>query len=386
MISSRIVCGVLSIAAAFAFCPALAVAQPTNTSAASGGIWTNVGTGIYNTGQVTTETGGIPGQTAAPYFDTSFGVMNETGTAWFTGNDLSAQQFIQSQVFGDLGSAAPSPAPFGLGAPPASGDPNARFYNYGYGGTTAGSNFPGTATEQRSVSVNHWTNTNPDAGGTAAIGQQVFVPTSAKISIELGWGGDEMFFDVIGGNSGDQSKFTATIDQLASYTINGIGAYTGSASGDLSYTASMQNNDAGPGGAYQAGQWGIGGTAFDISGTRTWNGTTLGTPTQGIPANSIGTAISEVTGMVDMVSISPIDVIENGGILSVDFDSTATLTSFLRDFGNADGRVSYGPGMQGSLTYEVTYDVWEVSSVVPEPSSVTIFAFGGLALISRRRR
>lgn len=391
MISMRILCGTFSLAivGSFVALSTDANAQPTNTAAAAGGAWANVGTGNYTTGQLTTETGGTPGQSAPPYFDTSFGVMDETGTAWFTGNDLSAQQFVQSQVFGDLGAASPSPAPWGLAGPPASGDPNARFYNYGYGGTTAGSNFPTTAAEQRSITVNHWNNTNPDAGGTAAVGQQVFVPTSAKISIDFGFGGDEMFFDMIGGNSGQQSKFTASVEQLASYTINGIGAYTGGASGGLTYTASMQNNDAGPGGAYQAAQWGLGGgggaVGFDTFGTRTWNGTTLNSATQGIPPNSIGTAISEITGMVDMISIGAGSVEENGGSFAVDFDSSAELTNFIRDFGNADGRVSFGPGMLGAITYEVNYDVWEVTAI-PEPGPSMFLLSASLVVLGRRRR
>lgn len=370
-----------------------AVAQPTNTTLPPGGSWVASGTGTYSTGTLNTETGGSPGQTAPPYFDTSFGVMDEPQTPWFTGNDLSAQQFIQKQVFGDLGAAAPSPAPWGFAGPPPAGDSQQRFYNYGYGGTTAGSNFPMGITEQRSLTVPHWNNPSPDAGGVGSAGQVVCIPVSAKITIGMGWGGDEMFLDIIGGDSGQQSNFMISTDIDAAYTINGTGAYTGSANGEILYNADIQNNDAGPGGAYQAGSWGLnnGGTAgaigFNTGGSMTWNGTTVTPVSGGIPANSIGTAISEVTGMDDMYTLTAADVVDTGGSFSVDFDGAAMITSIVRNFGNADARASLGPGMAGTVTYEVQYEHWTIE-VVPEPSAISLLLVAMMPAVTflRRRR
>ena len=378
----------VAIVTAMISLPTLVIAQPSS-STVSNGEWTNVGTGLYDTGVLTTDAGGIAGQTSGPYFDTSFGVMNEAGTPWFTGNDLLAQQYVQQQAFGNLGSASPSPNPWGHAGPPAVGDPAARHYNYGYGGTTAGSNFPTIAAEKRSITVNHWNNTNPDSVIMAAIGQQVYIPASATLEIDMGWGGDEMLFDMIGGLSGPQSKFRATVDQNASYDINGTGSYTGGASGEIIYSASMQDFDAGPGNAYRSGRWGLGPSsdAFDTSGSRTWEGTTLSTVTQGIPPNSIGTAISEITGAADVINLTSSNIIENGGTFSIDFESTAELISFVREFGEADGRVSFGPGMQGSISYRVNYDIWEVTpTAVPEPGSAAILVGLAMFVAQRRRR
>ena len=83
---------IVAITTALISLPTLVIAQPTSTTVANGE-WTNVGSGLYDTGVLTTDAGGIAGQTSGPYFDTSFGVMNEAGTPWFTGNDLLAQQF-----------------------------------------------------------------------------------------------------------------------------------------------------------------------------------------------------------------------------------------------------------------------------------------------------
>ena len=360
-------------------------AQPVNTTLPAGWSWVNLGNASYDTGNLTTDSGGVPGQTSPPYSDTSFGIMNEPSTPWFTGNDLSSQQFIQLQDFGDLGAASPSPAPWGFASAPPAGDSQQRFYNYGYQGTIAGSNFPAAATEQRTISVPHWNNANPDAGGVAVGSQEVWIPVSAKISVDVGWGGDEMYFDMIGGGSGPETQYKVTVDHDTSYSITGAGAYTGGSSGEIVYTASVQNLDAGPG-AYQAANWGQGPTsnAFDVSGMMSWDTTTGSPVTQGIPENSIGTSIFDLTGMREMTIISSMDVIDNGGTFDVVFDSTATLLNILRVSGIADGRFSYGPGMFGQVQYTVEYERY--LAMVPEPGGLVLLASCWLLNPMRGRR
>ena len=98
----------------------LHAAAPALTTLPAGAFWQLNGTSNYDTGLQSTERGGENGQLVPPFNDTSFGVMNEAATPWFTGNDQSAQQYIQNQVFGNFGTSSP-PGPAG-----------ARFFNFGY--------------------------------------------------------------------------------------------------------------------------------------------------------------------------------------------------------------------------------------------------------------
>lgn len=166
----------------------LDAATPVLTMLPVGYTWDLSGTNAYDTTSLQTERGGTNGQGSGPYNDTSFGVMNEAGTPWNTGNDFSNQQFVQNQFAGN----------FGTNSPPGPG--GARFYNDGTPSvatvnttspaTSGGGNFPGNALENRSVSLTNWNNTNPDTATTATPGQVIFVPTAAYIKTTRGFGAD----------------------------------------------------------------------------------------------------------------------------------------------------------------------------------------------------
>lgn len=391
---------------------ASAIAQPTNTTLPPGTMWSSTGTGTYDTMDVGTPTGGFPVDTdndgtpdayspAADWYDTSFGVMDEVNAPWFDGSDLGPQQFIQAQAFGNsganlqgVGTWGSSPFYLPSGAPDQSiPEVTQRWYNYAYQGTTAGDNFPSGVSEQRSVNLTHWTNPSPDSGGVAAVGQTICVPTSAFIEIDFGFGSDEMYLEVIEGVAGGRPTFRIDVDQTASYSINGTGAYTGTNSGTLEFAHEAEYDNAGTGNAYRT-DFGLGGTEFDgnaanvsNTGNSTWGGTSTAT-TQGIPMNSVGTSIFNINGSRDTVNIPLGSIIENGGAFGIDFDSMISI-AIDRVAGvsaDADARASTGPGMQGVARYVVNYEHFEVVAV-PEPTSglMTMLAIAGLGFARRRR-
>jgi hypothetical protein len=344
-----------------------AIAQPTNTTLPGGGGWSWVPVpamnGTYDTGLQGTPRGGAAGQTVGPFTDTSYGVMDETGTPWFTGSDQSAQQYVQRQLFGNFGTAG------------ASG----RFFNSGFGGTTSGSNFPRAATEQRSATLNHWNNSNPDAGGVASFGQVVFVPVSATLSIGNGFGADEMLLRIIGGNSGQRSQFfiDGTLNQSASTTA--FGGITNNA--QIRVNAIVQANDAGPG-SYDVA-WGYGASnPSQVNLSRSGgidavfvNGAFVQDPSQGIPPNSVGYSFTQNFNVLSTL-------VQNGGSFSVLFNASAEINNLVRNSGNADARAQMGPGMEGTARLVVQ---WQAFRAIPTPGAAALLGLGTLAMTRRRR-
>lgn len=348
-------------------CAGTALAAPTATTLPGGWSWEPLGGGTYDTGLVGTERGGFDTQASPPYQDTSFGVMDETGTPWFTGNDLSAQQYVQRQIFGNFGTSSP-PGPSG-----------ARFYNFGYDGTAAGSNFPRSATERRNVSLSHWNNTAPDAGGIATFGQIVRVPVAASLVIGMGYGADEMLLKFIGGTAGQRSQFfvEGTLNAAFSTTAFGIATVTGR----TNVNAVVQANNGGSG-SYDVA-WGFGASnAPQVNLFRVGaddavfeNNVYVGEPTQGIPANSFGTTISRSYNVLS-------SLVQTGGTFNIDFAATADISRLNRDSGNADVRAQMGPGMEGNARLIVQ---WAEFRAIPTPGALALLGMGGL-LASRRRR
>jgi hypothetical protein len=346
----------------------VASAQPVNTLLGPGLTWQPLGSSSYDTGLIGTQRGGFNGQTTGPFTDTSFGVMDEPGTPWFTGADLTSQQYVQRQVFGNFGTSSP-PGPAGF-----------RHYNFGYGSTADGSNFPRTATEQRSVSVNHWNNLFPDAGGVASLNQIVWVPTAATLSVGLGWGGDEMLLKFIGGNSGQRSQFFVDTTLNASFSTTAFGAVP-AANGSIRFNAVVESNDGG-GGSYDVA-FGLG--ASNVSGSPNIsrvgaldgvfvNGSQVGEVAQGIPANSVGHGF---TSNFNVLS----SLLQDGTSFVIDFNGFAEINNLVRDFGNADARASLGPGLEGNARLVVTYTAFQA---VPAPGAAGLLA--GLGLLAARRR
>ncbi len=349
---------------------AAASATPTNTTLPGGWSWQPLAGGTYDSGVVGTPRGGFDTQTVPPFLDTSYGVMNESGTPWFTGNDLSAQQYVQTQLFGN----------FGTGSPP--GPSGSRFYNTGYQSTAPGSNFPSTAAERRSVSVNHWNNPFPDAGGVASLNQIIYVPVSASLVVGQGFGADEMQILAIGGGNGQTSRFRADANIRSSWATSAFGGLA-NANNVINVNGITTVNDPGSAFGFYNVPWGFGSPSasgqIDLfraggGGFILDEGVNIGAPGQGIPANSIGVGLSDTYNVLS-------SILQDGSSFSITFDSSAEI--FLsREFGSADARASMGPGMEGNARLIVQ---WAAFQAVPAPGSAALLALSGL-LAARRRR
>ncbi|MFN4242659.1 MAG: hypothetical protein ACK4PI_05430 [Tepidisphaerales bacterium] len=358
--------------------PAAVWAAPINTVLGPGLSWQSLGTAGYDTGLVRTERGGTNGQTVGPFTDTSFGVMNEVGAPWFTGNDLSAQQYIQRQIFGNFGTSSPP------------GPPGFRYYNFGYTGpagptlppsgpTVAGSNFPFTAAERRTVTANHWNNPFPDIVQTATFGQFVYVPVAATLTVTLGWGGDEALLKIIGGISGRRSTFRVDSNLDASYTTTAFGGLSQTGN-RINFNAITEVFDAGPGDydvPYGYGAPLAGGQVLNRDSNSDFvlhRGVFVGDPVQGITPNSVGTSFTDVYSVLS-------GILQDGSPFTVQFDSSAEL--FIgRISGDADARANLGPGMEGEIRLVVTYEIFQA---IPEPGTLGLLT-PALVLGLRRRR
>lgn len=357
----------------------VAVAVPTNTTLPGGWSWQPLAGGSYDTGLVGTAQGGGNGQTTGPFNDTSYGVMNEPGTPWFTGNDLTSQQYIQRQAFGNFGTGSP-PGPAGF-----------RYYNFGYGGqpgptftspaTAAGTNFPATGREQRGVTVNQWNNTAPDAGGVASFGQIVRVPIAATLSVGLGWGGDDMLLKAIGGPAGGVSEFRIDANIDAAWNTSAFGGLS-SAGNRINVNGIARFNNPGPAIGNFDMPWGFGVplAAGQISLTRGFQdfvqveGVQIGDPGQGLTPNSVGYAFTKNFNVLAAIS-------QDGSPFSVDFASAAELF-ISRLAGVADARAQMGPGFEGNVRLVVQYAEFRA---VPTPAAACLLGLGGLVAARRRR-
>lgn len=358
--------------------PAVLLAAPINTVLGPGLSWQNLGAASYDTGLLRTERGGTNGQTVGPFTDTSFGVMNEVGAPWFTGNDLSAQQYVQRQIFGNFGTSSPP------------GPPGFRYFNFGYTGpagptlppsgpTSFASNFPFTAAERRTVTGNHWNNPFPDIVQTATFGQLVYVPVSATLTVTLGWGGDEALLKIIGGVSGRRSRFRIDSNIDASYATLAFGGLSQTGN-RINFNAITEVFDAGPGDydvpygygvSLSGGQSLIRDTNSDFVLHR---GVNVGDPSVGLTPNSVGTSFTDVYNVLGTI-------LQDGSAFSITFNASAELF-ISRLVGDADARANLGPGMEGELRLVVNYEIFRA---IPEPAALGVLA-PGLALGLRRRR
>lgn len=261
----------------------------------------------------------------------------------------TSSPYIQAQVFGDYGSNDNAGSP--MDTPNSGGQSvNLNCDNEspatGFSGTTKNANFPNMACQTRSVSVPDWDNPNPDSGvSDGATTGMVCLQTSASLKVLMsptpgapgtGLGGDENYFDIIGGLSGPQSEFCVTVDDDMEWSSPTFASAMG-AHNPASYTGTITANDAGPGGFYRVP---------DGGGLATWcNCTGFG---ETIAADECYAVTSQ----------------EDGSDVTMDFTACSEIT-ISRKSGEADGRASHGPGMEGRIQMVVQYQCWVLCAIVP---------------------
>lgn len=321
------------------------MAQPA-VMPAPGYTWQPISTGTYTTGPQ--RTGCKTGSGSCGTNDSSFGLDIQCPPD-LPSTTVPGCSYVQKQIFGNFGTTT---NPDGL----------ALANNPGCGGTAANSNWPSSSTATRRITLNEWTNPNPASaipnGSTSGM---ICIPTSARIIIDdgsscdgSGVGADELRFLVVGGNSGGQSTFNIT----ANYQLNWSSThYGGSGStGPQTVTQNLVVNDAGNGNNYD---WALQQT------NQSWY-----FPSPGNNVASFGTSLQQ-TFNVPVGSIT-----QTGGSFSIDFTATASLDLTRVPGGNADARVTMGPGFHGRARYVVDYQCWQI---VAKPLPVRLVSFSGKA-------
>ena len=307
----------------------ISVAQPA-IKPAPGYKWQAVSTGTYTTGPQ--RTGYKSGSGACGITDNSFGLNllcpSDLGSTIITGCPS-----IQKQVIGNIGENGSNLSGLSM------------TYNPGCGGTVAERNWPPSSTAARRVRMTEWTNTNPESAvQNGSSTGMVYLPTVARIVIDNGpgldgssVGADELRFLVIGGKYDAQSAFKIT----ANYQLGWLSSkYAGSGStGNQIVTKSLTVFNAGIGNNYE---W-----AFDQP-HRSWYYSATGE-----------NVASFNTPLQQTVSVPVSSISQAGGSFTIDFTATASI-DLIRSSGNADARVTMGPGFQGCARYEVDYQCWQI--------------------------
>ncbi|GAB3994291.1 hypothetical protein GCM10028807_31710 [Spirosoma daeguense] len=321
----------------------LAVAQPSSTPA-PGYVWQAISSSTYTTGPQRTGCKSGPGSCGNG--NSSFG-LNILCPPDLPTTTLAGCPIIQKQIFGNIGENGSN----------FSGLTVAQ--NPGCGGTGAGTNWPQSSTATRRITLTEWANPNPESGvANGATNGTVCLPVAARIIIDdgsicdgSGVGANQLRFLVIGGNSGAQSSFNIT----ANYQLNWSSSKYGGigSTGNQTINQNLVVFDAGGGNQYD---WAL------QQPNQSWY-----YPSAGSNVASIGTSLQQ-TVAVPVGSIS-----QTGGTFTIDFTATAAL-DLNRAFGNADARVTMGPGFHGRARYEVDYQCWQI---VPNSLPVRLVSFIG---------
>ncbi len=311
---------------------------PTNTGAGSGDTTIDCGAGA-----VPTDCGSV---------DTSFGLDNQCAASTVTVVGTPGANFIQHQIFGDIGTSDNGLA--GLAVP----------CNPGVGGTGANANWPSSAQETRRITLTNWLNPDTDASdGT------ICIPTSARLDFldtavgdGTGAGGDELRFTVIGGTSGECTTFG--IEYTYDLAVAISGAYS-SLSGTIiptqTISQTLSNVPNAGGGAYNAtdDQLHSSGCGSIQTSVASWY-FPGGTNTAAVGTGY--TASNDVYTLID----------ETGSTFNLDFTSAQSITTS-QISGNADGRATAGPGFGGKVKLTVEWECYELEDLVP----VTLTLFEG---------
>jgi len=331
-------------------------AQPSSTPA-TGFEWQLSGAQTYTNGPISTlgasgnasidcGTGANP--TTCGVNDTSFGWDIQCASTPSTVVGTPGANFVQAQVFGNIGTLNN----LELVAVPC---------NPGVGGTNANENWPSSTSETRRAILTNWDNLNPDAAvANGATSGTVWIPVSATLNFRddgvgdgTGAGADELKFLVIGGNGGQCSSW----DISASYDLEiNAGPYGAIVGSDKKVAETINQSltnvpDAGAGNTYHLTD-----NFAHGAGCGSFQGTSWYFP-GGSNAGAFGTGYSEA---FDILS----DLQEDGSTFNIDFTSSQSI-AMSRSNGNADSKVTMGPGMGGKVELIVEYQVWEIIGALP---------------------
>ena len=321
------------------------IAQPALTPA-PGYSWQPVSTNTYTTGPQ--RTGCKTGSGSCGTNDSSFGLDVQCPPD-LPSTTVSGCSYVQKQIFGNYGT---STNPDGL----------ALANNPGCDGTSPNSNWPSSSLSARRINLTEWTNPNPaSALANGATSGMVCIPTAARIIIDdgspcdgSGVGADELRFLVIGGNSGQQSNFNITANYQLHWSSSNYGG--SGTTGPQTITQNLVVNDAGNGNSYD---WALQQT------NKSWY-----FPSPGNNVASFGTSLQQ-TFNVPVGSIN-----QAGGSFFINFTATASIDVTRAPGGNADARVTMGPGFHGRARYVVDYQCWQI---VANPLPVRLVSFTGKA-------
>lgn len=332
------------------------LAQPSSTPA-PGHEWIMDGNMMYSNGPFTTENasgnstidcGSGSTATTCGDMDTSFGWDNQCAATPSTVVGTPGANFVQAQAFGNIGTTNN----LELIAVPC---------NPGVGGTNPNENWPGATLETRRITLTNWDNLFPDAAvADGATEGTVWIPTSASLIFlddgvgdGTGAGADELKFLVIGGNGGQCSSWDITAEYNLSIDAGPYSGIVGTENKiDETINQSLSNvPDAGSGNTYHATDDNI-----HSSGCGTFQGKSWYFP-GGTNTGSFGTGYIETFDILSML-------IEDGSAFNVDFTSNQSI-SLSRTSGNADAKVTMGPGMGGKVQLVIEYEIWIIQAPLP---------------------
>ena len=275
------------------------------------------------------------------------------GFGWFK---LPASTYTSAT--GNTGADGSGSTRFGLALPSAvtNGCPTIQiqlFASPGSGACNVQGDASGTtvsSTQSRKVTLNAWNNTNPTSGVAAgATSGTIWTATSAKIKIlgGTGTGGSDDTFSVIGGfGSGNNTRLIGTTFWTMAWADSRFSQSGTGAEGSLP----LNNNDP----TFGMAEPGSGNTN-----TKNF----LRTPGSAYTAEMVIPLNNAQLGA--------------GGTTDVTFTANVGIRNFSREFGNADGRIGFNPGMRGEAQMEVVYDVFEIRPNAAQPVELTAFNLRG---------
>ena len=361
----------------FSFCTlfySLIIFGQPAISLPSGYTWVQMGSSSYQNGpyytgnasgnSAVTCCGG--GSTTCGSADTSFGGETQCSSVPWTVVGTPGANFIQSQLYGNIGTCDNNLA--GLAVP----------CNPGVGGTGAGTNWPSSTSETRRVTLTNWMNTNPSSTiSSLPLAERtsgtVWLPTSAQLRIlddgvgnGTGAGADELRLTMIGGDDGSCSSWQITAAYNLSLEVSGAYGAISGVNGmkiDQSFNQQLSNIPNATGSnAYNATNGNLhtccnSGCSFQaVSNSWYFPG--------GVNTASFGVGY---TANYNILS----SLVEDGSTFDIDFTSEQSIGISRTGGSSGDARATMGPGMGGKADLLVNYQIW----VIQAPAPVTLKSF-----------